>query len=563
MITCARRTLLGLLSAGLLAAGIGTPAASAYPFALSVTRWTVTRPLPDDFLGLALEYGTVPAWEPPHGPPNRILPALLRGLTPVGRPSIRIGGQSTDRSWWPVRGHPQPRGVTQSLGPRWMRSARALLRVTDARLMLGINLEAGSARLARAEADALVAGLGAGNIRALEVGNEPNLYRAIPWYRVQGGRRLGWYAHAGAPVWSRPASWGPRGFLAQFSRIAAGLPRLPLAGPETVPGPWLAAFAGLLGRGSRVRMLSTHAYGLNQCVTDPAAPQYPSVAHLLGLGASRGMYAGLASAVAAAQRHGDGLRIDEMGSVTCNGRRGVSDTFAAALWVMDALFEGDRLGVGGVNLHTYPGSSNGLFDFAYDRATRSWRGVVHPLYDGALMFARAAPPGSRLLRVLSPPQTRLRAWATRGADGRLRLLLINDSTDRTAQVRVRLPRGYRGTAASIERLRAPGAAATTGITIGGRHFGATRTGTPPPPRLRALDPRGAVSTLSVPAASAALLTIAPALDCLERWLALPDPDLGYSCQSVSSIQAIWARSCFPTVSTWWPACSERIRRKFS
>lgn len=382
MITCARRTLLGLLSAGLLAAGIGTPGASAYPFALSVTR-----PLPDDFLGLALEYGTVPAWEPSGRPPNRILPALLRALTPVGRPSIRIGGQSTDRSWWPVRGHPQPRGVTQSLGPRWMRSARALLRATDARLMLGINLEAGSARLARAEADALVAGLGAGNIRALEVGNEPNLYRAIPWYRE--------------------------------------------------------------------------------------------------------------------------------------------------------------------------------FDFAYDRATRGWRAIVHPLYDGALMFARAAPPGSRLLRVLSPPQTRLRAWATRGADGRLRLLLINDSPDRGAQVRVRVPRGYRGTIASVERLRAPGAAATTGITIGGRRFGTTRTGTPPPPRPQALGSRGVVRILSVPAASAALVTMPPALDCLERWLALPDPDLGYSCQSVSSIQAIWARSCFPTVSTWWPACSERIRRKFS
>ncbi|HLI61014.1 MAG TPA: glycosyl hydrolase family 79 C-terminal domain-containing protein [Solirubrobacteraceae bacterium] len=576
-----RRSVLALAAAGLLAGAAPMPAqasaaappeavpgqaaraASAYPFALTVTKRTVTRPLPASFLGLALEYGTVPEWISQDGHPNPILPVLLRNLDPAGRPSVRIGGQSADRSWWPVAGMRRPVGVTQSLGPSWIGSARMLVRETGAQLLLGINLEAGSAELARAEADRLVSGLGARNIDALELGNEPDLYRDIPWFRVEGDHLLPWYAKTGAPAYARAPGWGPSAYAAQVAGVAARLPRLPLAGPDTVPGPWTAAFAGL--RHSRVRMLASHAYGLNQCVTDPALPGYPSIAHLLSLHASRGMFLGIPRTLALAHRLGLSDRIDEMGSVTCNGRSGVSNTFASALWAMDALFQAARIGLDGVNLHTYPHSSNGLFDFSYSPSTHEWRAIIHPLYDGALMFAEAAPPGSRLLHTVSSDQARLRAWATLGADGRIRILLINDSTGQAARVLIRAPAGYRSSTASVQWLRAPSAAATGEVTIGGRRFGATRTGVPPAPRLDALPIDGAAATLTVPPVSAALITVPPAAIAeLSRWLALADPAtslalvdptsargsaVGYSCQSVS-IQAICLRSSLPTVSTW-------------
>ena len=91
---------------------------------------------------------------------------------------------------------------------------------------------------------------------------------------------------------------------------------------------------------------------------------------------------------------------------------GVSDTMASALWAAGALFSVAQDGVDGVNLHSYPGLSNALFDFT--DSTRGWTGAVHPLYYGALLFAHAAPTGSRLLRVsLSGPPT-LHGWATTG-----------------------------------------------------------------------------------------------------------------------------------------------------
>ena len=251
-------------------------------------------------------------------------------------------------------------------------------------------------------------------------------------------------------------------------------------------------------------MLTSHAYGLNQCVTDPASSTYPSVPHLVSLAASRGEVSGIGPYVALAHRNGAAYRIDEMGSVTCNGRRGVSDTLASALWVMDALFTMAGDGVDGVNLHTYPNSANGLFDFssAHGRS----RASVHPLYYGALMFAQAAPAGSRLLRVVSGSQGPLRAWATLAPDHRIRVLLINDSLTSSALAVVRTP--VAPGPASLERLRASSAYATSGVTLGGQTFGAaTTTGLLAPPVAQSVTPRGGTYSVTLPAGSAALLTL--------------------------------------------------------
>jgi agmatinase len=69
---------------------------------------------------------------------------------------------------------------------------------------------------------------------------------------------------------------------------------------------------------------------------------------------------------------------------------------ASALWAASALFSVAQDGVDGVNLHSFEGLRNGLFDFTESAA--GWTGDVHPIYYGALLFAHAAPAGSRLLR---------------------------------------------------------------------------------------------------------------------------------------------------------------------
>lgn len=464
------------------------------------------RPIAGDFLGLSLEYRSIPTYTGSPGAVNAVLVQLIRNLVAQGRPVFRIGGQSTDRTWWPVTGMRQALGITYSLTPAWMAAARALAQATDARLILGLGLEADETKIDAVEARELVSGIGRPYIDAFEIGNEPELYRVVPWYRELRGKPLPWYSTLGAPIFARAPGYGPAAFYEEFSRTLRVLPSLPVAGPATGVVPWLRGIRRFLGPGSRTRVVTWHAYGLNQCVTNRSSPQYPTVPNLLSTRASRSLVDGIAPYVALAHDVGATFRIDEMNSVTCNGRLGVSNTFASALWVMDALFAIAADGVDGVNIHTYPDAANGLFDF--DQASGQWQATVHPLYYGVLMFAQAAPAGSRLLHIDSGAEKEVRAWATLAPDHRVRVLLINDSMKRSALALVRAP-GASGQA-SIERLQAASAYATGGVTLGGESFGArTDTGMLAAPQPTVLAPRSGTYAVTLPAASAALMTLPP------------------------------------------------------
>jgi hypothetical protein len=493
----------GAVALALCAVGarlVSVPTASGYTARVSITRSTVTRPSADGFLGLAFVYHAIPQWVGRGGssPVDPVLVHLIRNLDPVGRPVIRIGGESADRSWWPVPGMKRPPGLRYNLTPAWVRSARALDRSLDPRLLLGINLEANRRRISGYEGHRLVAGIGRRYIEAFEIGNEPVLYPHIPWYRK---------AHDGHLVFARKQTYSPVQYDEQVASTLKVLPRVPVAGPEAASWSWVSEFAhAFLSARSQVRMLTTHAYGLNQCVHDPVSPEYPSVHNLLSLAASRDLIVHTAPEIGLAHRYGAAYRVDEMGSVTCQGRSGVSNTMASALWVLDSLFSLAQHGVNGVNLHTSPGSVNGLFDLGF--AHGRWQGSIHPLYYGAMMFAQAAPPGSRLLRIVAPTTEGLRSWATLGRDHRVRVTLINDSLTTGVRVQVRAPVGFGSAPGTVEGLRARSAYATGGVALGGRSFGSvTRTGVLAPPLAPKIASHGGVYNVWLPAASASVLTL--------------------------------------------------------
>ncbi len=448
---------------------------------VTVSRTAVGRPIAKGFVGLSFEYPAIRHYT--GSDPNAINPVLvqlIRNLTPGQDPVLRIGGDSTDSTWWPVAGLARPAWVRYTLSSGWLATTRALASRLSARLILGVNLAAGSRAIAGAEANALVSGIGRENIEALELGNEPEVYGHFPWYQDASGRR----------VYARP-SWystiGLRSYVQDLVTMRAALPAVPLAGPATGGIRQLRDIGTLLRADPNLALVTLHRYPLNRCFLTSDSPLPATIANLLSARSSRGLMSGAARYVALTHQAGVGFRVDETNSVACGGKVGVSDTFASALWALDALFSFARAGVDGVNIHIFPGAHYSLFQFG--RSGNDWTALVHPEYYGLLLFSRAAPPGARLLSLkvgtavggghaattsgrTASPSYGLRAWATRGPDGKVRVVLINDST---SQRRLVFLRSAAGGDATLQRLAAPSAASSSGVKLAGQRFGTTTT----------------------------------------------------------------------------------------
>jgi hypothetical protein len=485
--------------AGLVATACGTvprsPPLPSHAVRIDVGARTLSRPLPGGFVGLSIEYPSALPYFGPASDPNPVFVRLVRSLTSGQAPVIRFGGDTTDWTWWPVSGMAKPKGIRYVLGPRWLAATAAAARTLHARLILGVNLEADSRRIAATEARVLLRAIGSDHLAGFELGNEPEAYGTLGWY----------YRHHTVPVLGRPAGYGFAAYLRDYAVISRALPRrVALVGPASGALPWLTGVSRFLARNPRVRTATFHRYPLHRCATARSSIDYPTIDHLLLPGASSGPATSLRTAVTAAHAAGAGFRADELNSVSCGGARGVSDRFASALWVLDALFNMVRVGVDGVNVHTF--RSGRYAPFFFRRRGGHWSAQVQPLYYGLLMFARAAPPGSRLLASHHRGGHALRIWTTRGRDGRIRVLVINDALRRTVTTAVRLPAA--NGAASVQRLTAPRIGARRGVRLAGQSYASrTTTGTLQGPESRTVvrEDRGRY-VVRVPPASAALLT---------------------------------------------------------
>jgi hypothetical protein len=121
------------------------------------------------------------------------------------------------------------------------------------------------------------------------------------------------------------------------------------------------------------------------------------------------------------------------------------------------------------------------------------------------MFAQAFPPGARLLKVASPGG-QVKVWATAGADGVRRVVLINK--DGAAEHDVALSIAGATSVGSLEALGAPALNATSGVTLGGQTFGAqTPSGVLGSPATTPITPAGSTYSVPLPPGSAAMLTI--------------------------------------------------------
>ncbi|MGI8714612.1 MAG: glycosyl hydrolase family 79 C-terminal domain-containing protein [Solirubrobacteraceae bacterium] len=487
---------LGILLAAVTA--LAPASAFADPLSATVATMPTGQSMPAGFVGVSLEYRAVHQYtgRDPRAI-NPVLLKLLQGLAPGQSPVIRIGGNSTDDTWWPIRGMIPQGGIYYRLTQGWLRTTQALASDLNAKLILGINLAAGRPAIAAAEGRAFVSGIGRRYIDAFEIGNEPDLYPVFYWYRDRRGHVYRRRSHG----------YDLAAYIKQFTQWSKVLPNVPLAGPA-VSGPnWMRQLSRFIKAEPKAKLITYHRYPLRACTTDQGDPTFASIPNLLADSSSAGLAAGVSPFVGVAARDHLPLRIGEINTASCEGAKGVSDTFASALWSLDTMFNFAARGVQGVNFHMLPGSNYELFTVS-QTAAGTWQAFVHPEYYGLMMFAQAFPPGAQLLPVNAPAGP-VKDWATVGPDGTIRVTVINQDATAAHDVNVDIPGATDG--GSLETLTAPGLTAADGVTLGGQSFGdETATGTlPATPATTAVIAASGVYTIPVAPASATLLTIAP------------------------------------------------------
>ncbi|NNM85351.1 MAG: hypothetical protein HKL96_06305 [Phycisphaerales bacterium] len=449
-----------------------------------------TRAVSHHFLGVSIEYGTSlrTLMRRAHGRQAAFVHLMKYLGRYNGEPVIRIGGNSEDRSAWNLSQYPNhSKHLRFNITPADADRLAAIAKASGCKLILGLNLGTGTRHMARQWVRHALATIGIGHILAFEVGNEPDEY-----FRLGGKWR-----HEKFPL-----------YLKDFNHMVTAI--MPLVkSPKLIAGPafccgWLRniTLEFIQENHAKIGLVTIHYYPLGAPIKNPKSPHFASIPNLLK-NANSQVYASLiAGSAKMGHRFGLPVRYAEINSAWGGGKRGVSNTFASALWCADTLFEIANAGGAGVNFHT--GSIYGAF---WPGSSDSKGLQPHPLYYGMLLFAKAVQNGGRLVPVKYPHTGNIKIWACLDHSHVMRIVVINKNL--SGDIRIALPTTPLSHA-TVEYLTAPGVAATTEIQFGGITFDHTTDGMPQghfePHPLAISDKQWIVP---VAHASAALITIKP------------------------------------------------------
>jgi hypothetical protein len=423
-----------------------------------------------DFIGLGFEISSV-AIPRLLSARNRTYVQLVRNLSREG--AIRVGGNtSDDASYTPDRqAVSAPKGTV--VNDAMLQQLGTFLQATNWQLIWGLNLGSGDERQAAAEAEA-VAGAANRHLLAFEIGNEPDLF----------GRGTG----------HRSKSYGYDDYLKEFRRyraaVRAKLPHAPFAGPDAASETdWVLRFAN--DEGSDITLLTHHYY--RQCAgptstLDKLLGRDPKLAPELEK-------LQLASSTAHVP-----YRICEVNSFCGGGKEGVSDSFGAALWVLDYLFQLASAGCAGVNIETGVNQLGFVSWYSPIRQNEAGAFGAAPEYYGMLAFAEASR-GTLVGVNCDAAGANLSAYAVAAADRSLFVTIVNKEATLDASVNLMLPRNVHD--GRVLRLMAPSLQANAGVLFGGSAVSAD--GTWRPSSNESVEASNGRASIRVSAGSAALV----------------------------------------------------------
>jgi hypothetical protein len=478
----------GRCAAGLLAVAVGVGVATATGLSatsaaassqvITIAPTTTGTSLNADSVGLSFEASDL------------ALPAFASGnlasyLKTLGASVMRIGGNTSDETFWTSTGQTPPSWSIATITPADLTALNTLAKASGWKVILGVNLKQYDPARAADEAEHAVEALGS-SLQAIEIGNEPDLYLSSSDYVAE--------------------------FQAYVSAIEAAAPGTPIEGADTASAPngsFQTAFAAgeaALPKPNIVE-LTSHYYPLSAC-----GGTAPTISDLLGLTAHNDETSIADEAVAAAAKIGVPAVLDEGNSVVCEGQDGVSNVYASALWEIDDQLLTAREGVSGDYEHgtvVECGSAKPLYMYytplCAPTAADATAGdlAAEPEYYG-LAAVHAIGTGD-FLEVTNPDYANVHAYAIRHSNGTVTVVLDDfqdPSSNGATSVQLDLPASY-GSGDEVD-LTASGLSATSGITLGGQSV--QSDGDLPAPTETPISVDGGVVTVSIPAGTAELLT---------------------------------------------------------
>jgi len=372
--------------------------------------------------------------------------ALVNTFRTLGIKSLRVGAAAVDNPKSPV---PQEKDIDALF---------AFARAAGVKVIYSFRLEKGdpaeSARLA-----AYIAAHDADALDCFSIGNEPNAYdKTFEAYF---------------------ADWKPH-----YDAILKAVPQAMLDGPSVFAGdknlfPEKLADA-MVPRG-HMAMISDHYYVMGNSRDAEKMPDEYRARFLSDASDTRfeKAFAAVGSKLMA---KGIPYRIDELNNCFHGGAKGVSDSYAAAIWALDASHWWAAHRILGLNYHTgeLVGRDGGFGAPNYSAFLHRGDGnglEIRPPSYGYLAFTQGALGRSLGVAVVTTLAHSFSAYAYRADDGSVYVTLINKTFADKAEpllVSLHLPKGVGASGARRMDLaqKDNDVAAQTDITLGGASINA-------------------------------------------------------------------------------------------
>ncbi|ASU32296.1 glycosyl hydrolase family protein [Mucilaginibacter xinganensis] len=401
---------------------------------------------------------------------NAVLIQLIKNL---GKGVLRIGGNSSDEIEWggdDAGTDSLKRKLTKADIDRLAAFAKAI----KWPVLFGLNLADNNAVKAAAEADYVHTAL-QNNLYALQFGNEPDVFFMKP--------RPHNYKYA-----DYQREWDT-----YYAAVKSTVPGVRFAGPDIDPfnTRWLAEFAK--NEAQKVILLDAHYYNYG-----PASDPSLNINNVLR--PNKNMEVFLQGMNKIATAHNLPFRISEANSIWGQGKPGLSNTFASALWALDFMWRIAQNNGQGVNFH------GGGIRFVYTPINID-NGLItaRPVYYAMLAFKYGAIGGKIIpVQIINRDESdNYNVYACVKPDKSTSLTLINKEIKKDFSFTVQLS----NTTSSIKivRLSAPSVTALNNITFAGSTINADGTFEPAITEQYRTDQKNIVVT--VPAGSAAVVVI--------------------------------------------------------